>query len=82
MRRRREDVGKLVLFDRVCNNSREVLGNVLNPAMTYRLYQQKLIEVFLNIYDLPTRSKLDEIHRRLDKRCKEVKSLKKSLVDS
>lgn len=62
--------------------AREVLGNVLNPAMTYRLYQQQLIEVFLNISDLPTRSKLDEIHRSLDERCKDVKSIKKSLVDS
>jgi class III poly(R)-hydroxyalkanoic acid synthase PhaE subunit len=59
----------------------EVQGNFLNSAMTYRLYQQQLMEVFLKMYDLPTRSEVDEIHHSIYELRKEVKSLKKALAE-
>jgi class III poly(R)-hydroxyalkanoic acid synthase PhaE subunit len=76
------------VFDRVfaqtfrSEDALEVQGNFLNSAMTYRLYQQQLMEVFLKMYDLPTRSEVDEIHRSIYELRKEVKSLKKALAES
>jgi polyhydroxyalkanoate synthesis regulator phasin len=49
--------------------------------MTSRLYQQQLMEVFLKMYDLPTRSEVDEIHRSIYEMRKEIKSLKKALTE-
>jgi class III poly(R)-hydroxyalkanoic acid synthase PhaE subunit len=71
------------VFDRVfaqtfrAENALEVQGNFLNSAMTYRLYQQQLMEVFLKMYDLPTRSEVDEIHHGIYELRKEIKRLKK-----
>ena len=59
----------------------EVRGIFLNSAMIYRLYQQQLMEVFLKMYDRPTRSKVDEIHHSIYELRKEVKSLKKALTE-
>ncbi|HEY9631920.1 MAG TPA: class III poly(R)-hydroxyalkanoic acid synthase subunit PhaE [Coleofasciculaceae cyanobacterium] len=76
------------VFDRVfaqtfrSQDTLEVQGNFLNSAMTYRLYQQQLMEVFLKMYDLPTRSEVDEVHRSIYELRKEVKSLKKALAES
>ncbi len=76
------------VFDRVfaqtcrTENALEVQGNFLNSAMTYRLYQQQLMEVLLKMYDLPTRSEVDEIHHSIYELRKEVKSFKKALAES
>ena len=76
------------VFDRVfaqtfrSQDALAVQGNFLNSAMTYRLYQQQLMEVFLKMYDLPTRSEVDEIHHSIYELRKEVKSLKKALAES
>ena len=76
------------VFDRVfaqtfrSQDALEVQGNFLNSAMTYRLYQQQLMEVFLKMYNLPTRSEVDEIHHSIYELRKEVKSLKKALAES
>src|SRR4028119_2215042 len=76
------------LFDRVfaqtfrSEDALEVQGNFLNSAMTYRFYQQQLMEVSLKMYDLPTRSEVDEIHRSIYELRKEIKSLKKALAES
>ena len=76
------------VFDRVfaqtfrSEDALAVQGNFLNSAMTYRLYQQQLMEVFLKMYDLPTRSEVDEIHHSIYELRKEVKSLKKALAES
>jgi class III poly(R)-hydroxyalkanoic acid synthase PhaE subunit len=73
------------VFDRVfaqtfrSEDALEVQGNFLNSALRYRLYQQQLMEVFLKMYDLPTRSEVDEIHRSIYELRKEIKSLKKAL---
>jgi len=59
----------------------EVRGNLLNSATSYRLYQQQLMEVFLKMYNLPTRSEVDEIHHSIYELRKEVKGLKKALAE-
>ena len=59
----------------------EVQGKFLNSALTYKLHQQQLMEVFLKMYDLPTRSEVDEIHRSIYEMRKEIKSLKKALME-
>ena len=60
----------------------EIQGKFLNAAMTYRLHQQQLMEVFLKMNDLPIRSEVDEVHRNIYELRKEIKSLKKSLAES
>ncbi len=60
----------------------QIRGNFLNAAMTYRLHNQQLMEVFLKMNDLPVRSEVDEIHRSIYELRKEIKSLKKSLAES
>ncbi|WP_250121753.1 class III poly(R)-hydroxyalkanoic acid synthase subunit PhaE [Chroococcidiopsis sp. CCMEE 29] len=60
----------------------EIRGKFLKSAMTYRLHQQQLMEVFLKMNDLPVRSEVDEIHRSIYELRKEVKSLKKALAES
>ena len=75
------------VFDRVfaqtfrSADALEIQGKFLNSAMTSRLYQQQLVEVFLKMYDLPTRSEVDEIHRSIYEMRKEIKSLKKALAE-
>ncbi|MEJ2708328.1 MAG: class III poly(R)-hydroxyalkanoic acid synthase subunit PhaE [Anaerolineales bacterium] len=56
-------------------------GKMLNAAMAYRVHEREIIEVFLNLYDLPTRSELDETHRRIYELRKEVKLLKKAIAE-
>jgi class III poly(R)-hydroxyalkanoic acid synthase PhaE subunit len=52
-------------------------GQMLNAAMAYRVREREIIEVFLKVYDLPTRSELDETHRRIYELRREVKALRK-----
>jgi class III poly(R)-hydroxyalkanoic acid synthase PhaE subunit len=56
-------------------------GQMLNTAMAYRVQVREIIEVFLKLYDLPTRSELDETHRRIYELRKEVKALRKTVAD-
>src|SRR4028118_1990789 len=76
------------VFDRVfaerfgSGDTVEIQGTFLNAAMIYRFHQQQLIEVFLKMWDLPTRSEVDEIHRSIYELRKEIKSLKKALAES
>jgi len=56
-------------------------GKMLNAALAYRVHEREIIEVFLNLYDLPTRSELDETHRRIYELRKEVKALKKTIAE-
>lgn len=63
-------------------NALQIQGKFLNAAMTYRLHQQQLMEVFLKMNDLPTRSEIDEMHHSIYELRKEIKSLKKALAES
>lgn len=76
------------LFDRVfaetfrSQDTVEIQGKFLNAALAYRLHQQQLMEVFLKMNDLPTRSEVDEVHRNIYQLRKEIKSLKKAVAES
>ncbi len=54
-------------------------GKLLSASMTYRQREREIVEVFLRMYDLPTRSELDEAHRRIYELRKEVKQLRKAV---
>ena len=56
-------------------------GQFLHAAMTYRIQQREIAEVTLKLYDLPTRSEVDEAHRTIYELRKEVKVLKKALAE-
>lgn len=56
-------------------------GKMLNASMKYRERERAIIETFLNLYSLPTRSELDEAHRRIYELRKEVKALQKAVAD-
>jgi class III poly(R)-hydroxyalkanoic acid synthase PhaE subunit len=56
-------------------------GKMLNAAMVYRKRERSIMESYLSLYDLPTRSELDEAHRRIYELRKEVKRLNKSLEE-
>lgn len=56
-------------------------GKMLNATMEYRIHEREIIEEFLKYYDLPTRTELDEAHRRIYELRKEIKSLKKSVAE-
>ena len=76
------------IFDRVfaqrfqSEDAVEVQGKLMNAAITWQRHQQELIEIFLKMNDLPTRSELNEIYRSLYELRKEVKNLKKTLAES
>ena len=60
----------------------QIRGKFLNTAITYRLNQQQMMEVFLKSNNLPIRSEVDEIHGSIYELRKEIKSLRKALVAS
>src|SRR5215831_18401173 len=51
-------------------------GQLMNAAMTYRIHEREIVEAFLKISHLPSRSELDEANRRIYELRKEVKELK------
>lgn len=51
-------------------------GQLMNAAMTYRVHERDIVEAFLKFSHLPSRSELDEAHRRIYELRKEVKELK------
>ncbi|ACK68961.1 poly(R)-hydroxyalkanoic acid synthase, class III, PhaE subunit [Gloeothece citriformis PCC 7424] len=58
----------------------KIRGNFLNSLNAYRLQQQELMEVYLRLMNLPTRSEIDEVHKSIYELRKEVKSLKKIIA--
>ena len=54
-------------------------GKLLSATMHYRICQRRILEEFLESFDLPTRSEVDEAHRRIYELRKEVKALKKQV---
>jgi class III poly(R)-hydroxyalkanoic acid synthase PhaE subunit len=54
-------------------------GKLLNATMRYRTCQRQIVEQLLKQVDLPTRTELDETHRRIYELRKEVKALRKRL---
>lgn len=56
-------------------------SKLVNALMQYRIKQRDVNERFLEINDIPTRSEVDEAHRRIYELRKEVKSLKRQLLE-
>jgi len=56
-------------------------GKLLNANMQYRLSQRRIVEKYLEAFDLPTRAEVDEAHRRIYELKKEVKALKKQMEE-
>lgn len=56
----------------------KVRGKLLNAMNHYKLQQQELLESWMNLMNLPTRSEIDEIHQSIYELRKEVKRLKSS----
>ncbi|PSB17082.1 class III poly(R)-hydroxyalkanoic acid synthase subunit PhaE [filamentous cyanobacterium CCP2] len=58
----------------------KVRGRFLNAINQYKLCQQELIETYLQIMNLPTRSEVDEVHKSIYDLRKEIKHLKRTLA--
>jgi class III poly(R)-hydroxyalkanoic acid synthase PhaE subunit len=58
----------------------KIRGEFLNNLNKYRIQQQELMEVYLNLMNLPSRKEIDEVHRTIYELKKEVKSLRKQLA--
>jgi class III poly(R)-hydroxyalkanoic acid synthase PhaE subunit len=56
-------------------------GKLLNATMEYTIAQRRIIEEYMEMFDLPTRSEVDEAHRRIYELRKEVKALKKQVAE-
>jgi class III poly(R)-hydroxyalkanoic acid synthase PhaE subunit len=59
-----------------------VQGQLVNTVMAYRLREQEIVETFMKISNLPTRSEMDEAHRTIYELRKEVKALRKALREA
>ena len=51
-------------------------AQLVNTAMAYRVHEREIVEAFLKISHLPSRTELDEANRRIYELRKEVKALK------
>jgi class III poly(R)-hydroxyalkanoic acid synthase PhaE subunit len=54
-------------------------GKFLNANMEFRTSQRRIMEEYMEAFDMPTRSEIDEAHRRIYELRKEVKGLKKQI---
>lgn len=59
----------------------EVQRDLAGAGMRYRLREQEITEIMLKMFNLPTRSELDDAYRSLYELRKEVKALKKALKE-
>jgi class III poly(R)-hydroxyalkanoic acid synthase PhaE subunit len=53
--------------------------NLAAAAMTHKMQQQEIFELFMKMVDMPTRSELDDAYRSIYELHKEVKALRKEL---
>lgn len=72
------------VFERafLSENNLKVRGKFLNAVNHYKLCQQELMELWMQVMNIPIRSEIDEVHKSIYELRKEVKSLKKTLVQS
>ncbi len=54
----------------------KIRGNFLNCLNIYRIKQQEIMELSLNMMNMPTRKEIDEIHKTIYELRKEIKQLK------
>ena len=58
----------------------KIRGKFINTLNRYRLQQQSLLEEWMKLMNLPTRSEVDEMHQTIYALRKEIKQLKKQLA--
>ncbi len=58
-----------------------VQRNMSNAVMKYRMKEQEIVEVMMKMFNLPTRSELDDAYRSLYELRREVKAMKKALKE-
>lgn len=58
----------------------EVQSRLVNALMAYRVKQRSVNEEVLELLDMPTRSEIDEAHRRIYELRREVKALKREMA--
>jgi class III poly(R)-hydroxyalkanoic acid synthase PhaE subunit len=56
-------------------------SQLVNSVMAYRLIERDLVDAFLKTSHVPSRSELDEAHRRIYELRKEVKELKRTMQE-
>ena len=59
----------------------QLQGRLVDTAMAYRIQEREIVEGFLKVSHVPSRSELDEAYRRIYELGKEVKELKKALQE-
>lgn len=71
------------VFTEIFRSDKYVLtqGKLINASMAYRIRERTILEELFKLYDLPTRSELDEAHRRIYELRKQVKTLNKALAE-
>jgi class III poly(R)-hydroxyalkanoic acid synthase PhaE subunit len=57
----------------------EIQKNLAGASMKNKMQQQEILEVFMGMFDLPTRSELDDAYRSMNDLRKEVRMLKKEV---
>ena len=55
-------------------------GQLLSASLNFRIIQREIVELFLKINDLPTRTEVDQAHRNIYEQRKEIKALKKMVA--
>jgi class III poly(R)-hydroxyalkanoic acid synthase PhaE subunit len=58
-----------------------IQGRLLSTAMTFRIHQREINELFYRMIDIPTRTEVDEAHQKIYEQRKELKALKKALAE-
>jgi class III poly(R)-hydroxyalkanoic acid synthase PhaE subunit len=58
-----------------------IQGRLLSTAMTFRIHQREISELFFKMTDIPTRTEVDEAHQKIYEQRKELKALKKALAE-
>lgn len=62
-------------------NNLKIRGKFLNAINQYKLCQQELMEIYLKMLNMPTRSEIDEVHQSIYLLRKEIKTLKKTIKE-
>jgi class III poly(R)-hydroxyalkanoic acid synthase PhaE subunit len=70
------------VFERafISEDNLKVRGKFLNAVNQYKLCQQELMELWMQVMNIPIRSEVDEVHKNIYELRKEVKRLKKTLA--
>lgn len=57
----------------------EIQKNLAGASMKNKMQQQEILEVFMGMFDLPTRSELDDAYRSMNDLRKEIRMLKREM---